>query len=301
MGIGDATPDYPLEVANGKLALSDADVSHGVTDAAETDVFALIEPISSTGGGARITGVCDADADCTGLTLRGIAGSGTNNRSAIQLIGVRKSGTGVTDFRTDATLFQILNNTTPVLSLQGNGQMGIGNATIRGQVSVFNDDATGTIPTAYLYNAVNNDAAASQRVLVLSRPSARYGVWAFFDDGGNSDWRIQWNGTAALTDPRREFTIQRRTAVADSPTMSSDFYIDETGDVGVGGTTDPVSGLHIPDGKYLQIGDNNAGAPSAGDCDADAELGRMSIDTQNFRFYICNGATRGWDYFSLTD
>lgn len=59
--------------------------------------------------------------------------------------------------------------------------------------------------------------------------------------------------------------------------------------------------LAVPDGKYFRIGDNNAGAPTAGDCDNDAEIGRMSIDTTNERLYICNGATRAWDYISLTD
>ena len=72
------------------------------------------------------------------------------------------------------------------------------------------------------------------------------------------------------------------------------------GNVGIG-TTSPQSTLHVPDGKYAQFEDNNAGAPPAGDCDNNAERGRMSIDTTNNRLYICNGATRGWDYVALTD
>ena len=72
------------------------------------------------------------------------------------------------------------------------------------------------------------------------------------------------------------------------------------GNVGIG-TTSPQSTLHVPDGKYAQFEDNNAGAPPAGDCDNNAERGRMSIDTTNNRFYVCNGATRGWDYIALTD
>lgn len=73
-----------------------------------------------------------------------------------------------------------------------------------------------------------------------------------------------------------------------------------TGSVGIG-TTSPQSTLHVPDGKYAQFEDSNAGAPPAGDCDNNAERGRMSIDTTNNRLYICNGATRGWDYVALTD
>ncbi|MDD2805373.1 MAG: hypothetical protein PHV33_07445 [Elusimicrobiales bacterium] len=73
-----------------------------------------------------------------------------------------------------------------------------------------------------------------------------------------------------------------------------------TGKVGIG-TAAPESALHVPDGMYAQFQDNNAGAPPAADCDADAERGRLSIDTTNNRLYICNGAARGWDYLALTD
>jgi hypothetical protein len=54
-------------------------------------------------------------------------------------------------------------------------------------------------------------------------------------------------------------------------------------------------------GEYLQFKNTSAGAPPAEDCDDDSERGRMSIDTTNNRLYICNGATRGWDYTSMID
>jgi hypothetical protein len=62
-----------------------------------------------------------------------------------------------------------------------------------------------------------------------------------------------------------------------------------------------ANALRVPDGKYAQLEDNNAGAPPAADCDADAERGRISLDTTNNRLYICMGATRGWDYVALTN
>lgn len=55
------------------------------------------------------------------------------------------------------------------------------------------------------------------------------------------------------------------------------------------------------DGVYLTAGDVNAGAPPAGDCDADAERGRLSIDSTNNLLYVCNGATRAWDTIALTN
>ncbi len=72
------------------------------------------------------------------------------------------------------------------------------------------------------------------------------------------------------------------------------------GNVGIG-TTAPKSALHVPDGKYLQAEDNNAGAPPSADCDSDTERGRISLDTVNFRLYVCAGAARGWDFAELNN
>lgn len=72
----------------------------------------------------------------------------------------------------------------------------------------------------------------------------------------------------------------------------------KNGNVGIG-TASPQSALHIPDGKYLQIEDNNAGAPPAADCDHSSEFGRLSIGAANNRFYICMGAA-GWGYTSIS-
>lgn len=85
------------------------------------------------------------------------------------------------------------------------------------------------------------------------------------------------------------------------PDDTADVIIQPTsGNVGIG-TTSPQSALHIPDGKYLQAEDNNAGAPPSADCDSDAERGRISLDTTNFRLYICAGSARGWDFAELSD
>jgi hypothetical protein len=52
---------------------------------------------------------------------------------------------------------------------------------------------------------------------------------------------------------------------------------------------------------YLQFKKTSAGAPTSSDCDSNDERGRLSIDTSNNRLYICNGASRAWDYITLTD
>ncbi len=66
--------------------------------------------------------------------------------------------------------------------------------------------------------------------------------------------------------------------------------IDSSGNVGIG-TTAPQSKLHV-DGGYVQL-DNNSGAPTAGDCDAAAEEGRIYWDATGDELYVCSGAS-GW-------
>jgi hypothetical protein len=94
---------------------------------------------------------------------------------------------------------------------------------------------------------------------------------------------------------------------ATTPSTAAFTTISTSGGVNIGSTlnvtglTNANGGLNVPDGNYAQLADNNAGAPAAADCDADNERGRISIDTTNNRLYVCNGATRGWDYIALTN
>lgn len=116
-------------------------------------------------------------------------------------------------------------------------------------------------------------------------------------------------GLQVLWDPQSGTMTNGYGVYIDNVEATTDFAVyqvgasDENyfaGNVGIG-TTAPQSALHVPDGKYAQFEDFNAGAPAAADCDADTERGRMSIDTTNFRLYICMGATRGWDYSTLNN
>jgi hypothetical protein len=75
--------------------------------------------------------------------------------------------------------------------------------------------------------------------------------------------------------------------------FSINFHMEQSGNIGIGGETNPTSALHVPDGKYFQDEDSNAGAPASGDCDAAAELGRQSWDSSNLKWNKCGGAS-GW-------
>lgn len=72
------------------------------------------------------------------------------------------------------------------------------------------------------------------------------------------------------------------------------------GNVGVG-TISPNSLFHVDASGYFQFSKSFAGAPPAADCTADSQRGRLALDTNNNRLYICNGAGRQWDYIRLTD
>lgn len=47
--------------------------------------------------------------------------------------------------------------------------------------------------------------------------------------------------------------------------------------------------------------ETSAGAPRELDCNSYTERGRMVLDHENNRLYVCNGPDRGWDYTSLTN
>jgi len=131
-------------------------------------------------------------------------------------------------------------------------------------------------------------------------------VGSYHDDVG----QLQIRGTAGSSNSPKQLTLGVNTDAVTSygwiqssqnGTASRALSLNPDGGfVGIG-TATPQSKLHVPDGNYAQFEDNNAGAPPGADCDADTERGRMSIDTTNNRLYICNGATRGWDYVALTN
>ncbi|HUL99376.1 MAG TPA: hypothetical protein VLU24_08165 [Mycobacterium sp.] len=61
--------------------------------------------------------------------------------------------------------------------------------------------------------------------------------------------------------------------------------------------TDPAQPLGI--GWAPPCGHSFDGPPDASTCVVDADRGRCAIDRTNSRLYVCNGASRGWDYIGL--
>lgn len=73
-----------------------------------------------------------------------------------------------------------------------------------------------------------------------------------------------------------------------------------SGNLGIG-TTTPTSLLEVGSNGYLQFSKTSSGRPNLSDCNSNNQRGRLVIDTKTNRLYICNGASREWDYIQLAD
>lgn len=101
------------------LVLKSSDVDHGITDNAETDTYGVLMKAHATGGGLRVRGMTDTDADPGGaIRLQGILGEaadttkGTGGRGVVEVISQVKSGTGATTVGADGNLLAVRNGAT---------------------------------------------------------------------------------------------------------------------------------------------------------------------------------------------
>lgn len=172
------------------------------------------------------------------------------------------------------------------LRITSTGNIGIGTTTPDYKLRVGGGSNTPNNSAASSYDGIAvNPTTAHAQISVRNTSDVEIGMIAHSVSGGilgtwtNHPLSMRTNNTTRMT-------------------------IDAFGNIGIG-TTSPQSTLSVGSvndatNSYAQI-DSVNGAPTAGDCDTDLERGRMIIDYSNNRFYICNGATRGWDYSALTD
>jgi hypothetical protein len=191
-----------------------------------------------------------------------------------EVLSIVNTGTGNSFLVED-----VASDTTPFV-IAADGKVGIGTTSPSNELTISGS----TDAPDFTYGQLGIKAAANDGdafISFLTTETGSDGLWSIGAGAGGGS-------------PNTNFRIAAPNGIGDVMNFQ------QGGNVGIG-TTSPQSALHVPDGKYIQAEDNNAGAPAAGDCDADAERGRISLDTSNNRMYVCMGATRGWDYATLTD
>jgi hypothetical protein len=149
VGIGTTNVSRRLTIgstlgSDATFGMADADVIHGLSDFAPTNSWLDIIPNSSTAGGANIAALTD-DGATTALNLYGVFGSTnpTDTIAAINLRGAKSDGsTSVAELGNSETVLQVSNFLTPLMTVLGSGNVGIGTTTPVGKLNVIGTSST---------------------------------------------------------------------------------------------------------------------------------------------------------------
>lgn len=162
------------------LSLNDADVGHGVTDVVATTVFFFVDIDSGTDGGARVWGFSDTIGQRP-MALHGVFGNTdpTDTIPAIALVGSKRSGTGRAVLGNAETVLKVVNYTTDLLTMLGDGNLGVGRAPASGSTILDLYKATGNIVVQ-----AESDGVDSISVLSLINDARE---WQIRNDGGDVD------------------------------------------------------------------------------------------------------------------
>jgi hypothetical protein len=128
VGIGTAGPVGKLDVSGGKIRLTSSDISHGMTGLAPTNVGGEIyTETSSTGGGLELRGYSDYGYQ-NAMIFRAVQVNNPNPTyiTAFQLQGSMSNGLFNQALRDTDNVLQIDNYSTHLITVLGNGNVGIG-------------------------------------------------------------------------------------------------------------------------------------------------------------------------------
>ncbi len=189
VGIGTTNPsNRTLQInatsgSNASFAMSDGDVTHGLTSYTPTNNWFDIISASSTLGGADMAGI-SSGASTTGLSISGIIGvsNPTDTVPALRLGGMKSNGgTNVTALGNLETVLQVQNNTTPLMTVLGNGNVGIGVTNPSEKLDVAgNIELTGVIKGSDI-------GAMAYRSLIVGVSAATWTAIAFQNEYYDTD------------------------------------------------------------------------------------------------------------------
>jgi hypothetical protein len=161
LGVGTTTPAAKFQVhtaagANPTFRFSDGDVDHGMTalpfnPAPTTDTIGQVQVFSSAAGGLYFLGL--SKGNLTALGFEGIVGTGSSiTTTAILFRGSKRNGTTKQALAANEILTQFQTSAgTALISIMGNGRMGLGTATPNAKLQVVGSGSfTSTISGAGL-------------------------------------------------------------------------------------------------------------------------------------------------------
>jgi len=107
------------------LAFRNSDITHGVTDEAETDVFGFFQKSVALTGGLAMVGLTESviAAEWRGVASAQNTTTADTSIAAMQIIGQLKSGTGVTDMGATTNILAVVNNGDAVVLFKGDGDV----------------------------------------------------------------------------------------------------------------------------------------------------------------------------------
>lgn len=216
VGIGTATPEKLLDLRDGWLLLTDADVVHPIATASSGsfNAFGFMKPISGLGGGLDIRGMSD-NASQIPLRIDGWFANSTDPDDAVPAVQFRAvkydGGSAGTAIGALETGFQFYNLGVELLTILGSGNVGVGTITpdqrlsVNGSISlvgiITNTSGTlqigaagGAIQLDPIVTTIGVDGGASSTLRLNSAAGTARDL--VYRSGGVTRWVLRANAAA---------------------------------------------------------------------------------------------------------